>query len=456
MKALPEVISTLNMAAARGLLFIVTLYVLQSLSNVCSASKIYSVFPMDSHSTTQLGGGLKAVSDTLLSIRLVGVDLSTETGLSFTPSNSTCKLVKRSETFYPSEVTHSGTLAEIKVKLESLSAEDSYWYICLHVKNNNSADGYVSEHQGSLDWLRVQVYKEEEKDRYLLPLWLQITFCVILLVLSGLFSGLNLGLMSLDQTELKIIEKVGSESEKKHAKRIGPLRKRGNFLLCTLLLGNVLVNSTFTIFFDNMTNGLIAVVSSTIGIVLFGEIIPQAICSRHGLAIGARTYWVTVFFMAVTFPASFPISLVLDFILGKEMGQVYNKEKLQELIRMTADRRVLHDNEANIISGALQLTNKSVEDVMTKIEDVYMLEVNTELDFETLTEIMHHGYTRIPVYDGEKTNIVSLLNTKDLALIDPDDKTLLTTVCKFYDHRPLFVDHDVKLDAMLQAFLQGK
>ncbi|CAL1537272.1 unnamed protein product [Lymnaea stagnalis] len=261
--------------------------------------------------------------------------------------------------------------------------------------------------------------------------------------------------MSLDQTELKIIGKVGSEKEKAWAKRIGPLRKRGNLLLCTLLLGNVMVNSTFTILFDNMTNGLTAVISSTIGIVVFGEIMPQAICSRHGLAVGANTYWLTVFFMILTFPASFPISLILDKILGEEMGQVYNKEKLQELIRMTADRRVLHDNEANIISGALQLTNKSVEDIMTRVEDVYMLESNRILDFDTMTEIIHHGYTRVPVYDGEKTNIVNLLNTKDLALIDPDDKTPLSTVCKFYDHKPLYVDHDVKLDAMLQEFLQG-
>ncbi|CAG5123796.1 unnamed protein product [Candidula unifasciata] len=424
--------------------------------HLCAGSQIWSIFPMDSHSSTLLGGGLSAVSDRLLTIRLVGVDLFRENGLYFTTSNSTCALVKSSGAFYPSQSSLDRTNALIEVKFEHLPGDDAFWYMCLLVKNNASVDGgYVAEHQGSAEWLKIKVYKEVIVDPYLLPLWLQITLCLVMLVLSGLFSGLNLGLMSLDQTELRIIEKVGNDEEKKHAKRIAPLRKRGNFLLCTLLLGNVLVNSTFTIFFDNMTNGLIAVICSTVGIVVFGEIIPQAICSRHGLAIGARTYWVTVFFMIVTFPASFPISLVLDCVLGEEMGQVFNKEKLQELIRMTADRQVLHDNEANIISGALQLTNKSVEDVMTKIEDVFMLDVNTVLDFEKMTEIMHQGYTRIPVYDGEKTNIISLLNTKDLALIDPDDKTPLSTVCKFYDHRPLFVDYDLRLDAMLQTFLQG-
>lgn len=373
-------------------------------------------------------------------IRLVGNNLDTAENVMFTPSKTGCQFVKSTEQFSVSGWDEQSNSAISEITIDSTEA-DSELYICLNWGNE-------WQHQGAFPWLSLHVLGGP-----FLPLWLQISLIGILLVLSGLFSGLNLGLMSLDQTELSIIQKVGSPKEKKYAKSIFPLRKKGNFLLCTLLLGNVMVNSTFTILFDNLTNGLIAVICSTFGIVVFGEIIPQAICSRHGLAVGAKTSYLTKFFMVVTFPLSYPISLVLDKILGEEMGQIFNKEKLQELIRMTADRQGLLDNEANIISGALELNNKSVEDIMTKIEDVYMLDINTELDFETLTEIMRHGYTRIPVYDNQITNIVNLLNIKDLALIDPDDETLLSTVCKFYDHKPLFVDNDLKLDAMLQEFL---
>ncbi|XP_037787512.1 metal transporter CNNM4-like [Penaeus monodon] len=97
--------------------------------------------------------------------------------------------------------------------------------------------------------------------------------------------------MALDKTELKIVSNTGSPSERRYARAIEPVRRHGNFLLCTLLLGNVLVNSTLTILLDELSSGLIAVIGSTAGIVVFGEIIPQAICSRHGLAIGARTVW---------------------------------------------------------------------------------------------------------------------------------------------------------------------
>ena len=403
------------------------------------------IFPEDSHAFYVARSPIQVEGEKHVGLILVGADTETIENIFLTPDSQSCINVAKTKPFKVEKNTNN--LTSVKVFLH-FTPRDEIQYVCYC--NQSSC-----KHAGAEPWVTLQTY-DPAGDGTLLPLPLQIGIAGVLLILSGLFSGLNLGLMSLDRTELTIIEKVGSENEKKYARRIGPLRSKGNLLLCTLLLGNVMVNSTFTILFDNMTNGLIAIISSTVGIVVFGEIIPQAICSRHGLAVGAKTYWLTKFFMIVTFPASYPISIILDKILGEEMGQVYSKEKLQELIRMTADRRLLHDNEANIISGALQLTNKTVEDVMTGIDDVYMLEIGTVLDFDTLSEILRHGYTRVPVYDGEKTNIVSLLNTKDLALIDPDDNTLLSTVCKYYDHKPLLVDYDNKLDAMLQEFLHGK
>ncbi|KFP02161.1 Metal transporter CNNM4, partial [Calypte anna] len=265
------------------------------------------------------------------------------------------------------------------------------------------------------------------------------------------------GLMALDPMELRIVQNCGTDKEKRYARKIEPIRRKGNYLLCSLLLGNVLVNTTLTILLDDLIgSGIGAVVASTIGIVIFGEIVPQALCSRHGLAVGANTIVVTKFFMLVTFPLSYPISKLLDCILGQEIGTVYNREKLVEMLKVTEPYNDLVREELNMIQGALELRTKTVEDVMTPLQNCYMINRDAILDFNTMSEIMESGFTRIPVYEEERSNIMDILYVKDLAFVDPDDCTPLKTITKFYNHPIHFVFHDTKLDAMLEEFKKGK
>ncbi|KAM6178885.1 metal transporter CNNM4 [Rhynchocyon petersi] len=300
------------------------------------------------------------------------------------------------------------------------------------------------------------LFMKEEPGRFL-PLWVHILLIMVLLVLSGMFSGLNLGLMALDPMELRIVQNCGTEKEKRYARKIEPIRRKGNYLLCSLLLGNVLVNTSLTILLDGLIgSGLMAVASSTVGIVIFGEIVPQALCSRHGLAVGANTISLTKFFMLLTFPLSFPISKLLDFILGQEIGTVYNREKLMEMLKVTEPYNDLVKEELNMIQGALELRTKTVEDIMTQLQDCFMIRSDAILDFNTMSEIMESGYTRIPVFEDEQSNIVDILYVKDLAFVDPDDCTPLKTITRFYNHPVHFVFHDTKLDAMLEEFKKGK
>ncbi|XP_062386773.1 metal transporter CNNM2 [Sardina pilchardus] len=350
-------------------------------------------------------------------------------------------------------------IVEIEVKPLRKTERSKSYYLCIAT----SAPAVAGAHDPWTEntWIyhdgddtRVIVVEER---KFLLPFWLQVIFISMLLCLSGMFSGLNLGLMALDPMELQIVQNCGTEREKNFAKKIEPVRSQGNYLLCSLLLGNVLVNTTLTILLDDIAgNGLIAVVMSTIGIVIFGEIVPQAICSRHGLAVGANTILLTKFFMLLTFPASYPVSKLLDYLLGQEIGTVYNREKLLEMLRVTDPYNDLVKEELNIIQGALELRTKTVEDVMTPLRDCFMIPGDAILDFNTMSEVMESGYTRIPVFEGERSNIVDLLFVKDLAFVDPDDCTPLKTITKFYSHQLHFVFNDTKLDAMLEEFKKGK
>ena len=98
-------------------------------------------------------------------------------------------------------------------------------------------------------------------------------------LLSAVFSGLNLGIVGLDPGYLQLLtmgpfETKEDEINAAYAQRILPLRKRGNLLICTVLLGNVSVNSILSIIMADLTTGLAGMLISTGIVVLFGEILP--------------------------------------------------------------------------------------------------------------------------------------------------------------------------------------
>uniref|UniRef100_A0A8C1J4T8 Metal transporter n=1 Tax=Cyprinus carpio TaxID=7962 RepID=A0A8C1J4T8_CYPCA len=411
----------------------------------------------DKAASTTEDGLIQVTEESSVLLRFYGVHLNPDAAshIRFTEDsdalNRTCEDFTKDlsiSTFM--NVSSKGTSGLVSVYVKPLrkSEREKTYSLCVR---QGLGDNWVQlgENDG-----RLLVIEEKES---LLPLWLQIILVSGLLVLSGMFSGLNLGLMALDPMELRIVQSCGTSKEKKYARKIEPIRSKGNYLLCSLLLGNVLVNTTLTILLDDLIgSGLGAVVASTVGIVIFGEIVPQALCSRHGLAVGANTIMLTKFFMLLTFPLSFPVSKLLDCILGQEIGTVYNREKLVEMLKVTEPYNDLVKEELNIIQGALELRTKTVEDVMTPLSNCFLIHTDAVLDFNTMSEIMESGYTRIPVYDTERSNIVDILYVKDLAFVDPDDCTTLKTVTKFYNHPVHFVFHDTKLDAMLEEFKKGK
>lgn len=134
-------------------------------------------------------------------------------------------------------------------------------------------------------------------------------------------------------------------------------------------------------------------------------------------------YIFLIFFLRILFKSKF---------IGKERGNVYDRVKFLELVKVIKEFNDFKNDEVNIILGVLDLFKKFVKEVMIKIEDVYMFDINSVLDFEIVFEIMKRGYIRIFIYENDLGNIVVFLNIKDLALIDFDDKIFIRIVIKFY------------------------
>ncbi|KAJ1673177.1 hypothetical protein EV182_005746, partial [Spiromyces aspiralis] len=261
--------------------------------------------------------------------------------------------------------------------------------------------------------------------------------------------------MSLDETNLHILATSGTPTQRQYAKRIQPIRKNGHWLLVTLLLGNTIVNETLPIVMDSIFGGgVAAVLISTASIVIFGEIIPQAVCARFGLAIGAFFAWPVRILQWVIAPLGYPIAMLLDWILGADHGITYKKAELKELVSLsdTAHGGSLSKDEVTIIRGALDLSEKLVVDVMTDLNNVYMIDANSCLDRSLMTEILRRGHSRVPVYEHSRDNIIGVLLVKSLILLDPDDSVPVRDVKIL----PIpSVTPDISLYDILNTFQEG-
>lgn len=275
---------------------------------------------------------------------------------------------------------------------------------------------------------------------------------LILVLLSGLFSGLTLGLLSLDTQSLKRRARHGDQE----AKAIYPVRKKGNLLLTTLLLGNVAVNTTLSIFLGTIASGLMAGLMATTLIVLFGEIIPQAVISRYALWFGAKTLWFTKLAMFLAYPIARPIAMVLDYFLGNELPTTYSNKELMDIIseHEGSEHSSIDKDEERILHGALQFSHMRVREVMTPAEKVTMFELNQRLSKEFFTEVNNSGFSRIPVYSGNRNNVVGMLYVKDL-LVEEDGIALHETTGA-YDIEFIQVKGSDLLDVVLAKMLKRR
>lgn len=127
-----------------------------------------------------------------------------------------------------------------------------------------------------------------------MPLPLEISLVIVLVVLTIWLGGMTSGLMSLDPSELALIIKsgrveinrnrflliAGTKAERRYANIILPIRKSGNYLLCTLLFGNVMVNCAISILMADLSANNFWNFMSIVVVIVFTDISGKIIVSR--------------------------------------------------------------------------------------------------------------------------------------------------------------------------------
>ncbi|PON55140.1 CBS domain containing protein [Parasponia andersonii] len=262
--------------------------------------------------------------------------------------------------------------------------------------------------------------------------FVHIVVIVLLVVFAGLMSGLTLGLMSLSLVDLEVLAKSGTPKDRIYAAKILPVVKNQHLLLCTLLICNAAAMEALPIFLDGLVTAWGAILISVTLILLFGEIIPQSVCSRYGLAIGATVAPVVRVLVWICFPVAFPISKLLDFLLGHRHVALFRRAELKTLVDLHGNEagkggELTHD-ETTIIAGALELSEKTAGDAMTSISETFSIDINAKLNRNLMGMILEKGHSRVPVYYEERTNIIGLVLVKNLLTIHPEDEVPVKNV----------------------------
>ncbi len=274
----------------------------------------------------------------------------------------------------------------------------------------------------------------------------------ILVGISAICSGLNVAFMALDLQMLRRKAKLGD----KQAKAVLPLRRKSHLTLSAILLVNVGAVSATSLVLEHHFYGLVAGLLTTLLIVIFGEIVPQAFFVRRALAFVAGFVPLLKLMIIITYPVSKPLQLLLDTMFSHEHAQLQSRHELGLLINehLGTKESELDEDEVEIIKGALQLSEKRVGSIMTPISQVYWLTPQTVIDDKRIDEIKESGRSRIPILNNAKTICFGVLLVKELVDLDFDEVS--PRVDELYLHPIQAVGSMTALDTMFRKFIGAK
>ena len=274
---------------------------------------------------------------------------------------------------------------------------------------------------------------------------------LLLIGASAICSGLNIAVMSLDMGDLRRKAKLGNRA----AQRVLPLRLNTHLTLASILLTNVAAVSATSLVLDQLFNGWLAGLLSTLLIVVFGEVIPQALFSKNPLAWSSLFAPLLKAMRIVTYIISKPLQLLLDQLFPRQRAKLQSRHELGLLIteHLANDSSELDEDEVEIMRGALQLSEKRVRDIMTDVRHTYWMTPSTKLDDPKIDELKAKGFSRIPIFNTQLTKCYGLLLMKDLVDIDFDDHDYQV------DDMPLhpvqLVGSMTALDTMFRKFISA-
>lgn len=214
--------------------------------------------------------------------------------------------------------------------------------------------------------------------------WIGILFCVSQ---SAMFSGLNLAFFGVSRLRLEVEKSNGNLA----AEKVLQFREDSNFLLVTILWGNVSINVLLTLLSNSVLTGVFGFLFSTVVITLAGEIAPQAYFSRHALRMAALLSPVLRFYQYLLYPVTKPSALVLDLWLGKESIQYFREKDITEILKKHI---AAEDSDIDHLEGIGAMNFLAIDDLLV-IDEGEVIDPESILTFEKRDDkIIFPGFLR--------------------------------------------------------------
>ena len=243
---------------------------------------------------------------------------------------------------------------------------------------------------------------------------------VLLLILSGFFSGSETGMMAANKIKLRNLSKKSKTS----AKRALELLKRPDQLLSAILVGNnfanILASAIVTIIMINYFGGnvLLGSVILTIVILIFSEITPKTMATIKPESFATRSSFILniliYIFKPIIFFTNFLSRLILKLFKldakDASLNENLNTEELKTLLEESGE--LIPKQYRKMLSSVLGMEELVVEDIMIPTSEIIGIDINE--NYKNATKIIESTeYTRLPVYQDSIDNMIGILHLKD-------------------------------------------
>ncbi len=279
-----------------------------------------------------------------------------------------------------------------------------------------------------------------------------------LIILSLLFSASESAFLALNKLRVHYLREKGD----KRAIRAGKLLEKKEELLNMLLVGNELVNVALSVVLTSVALKLfgaagvgIATAVATVLLLIFGEITPKSVTTRHpeSIAFGLSRFVVFFFYLlrpfVIIFTAISRCCLKLLGIDTKNKGVSFTEDEIKTFIDVGREDGVLNNSEKNMMSRVFKFTDLEAQDIM--VPRTKIIGVSSSMSWRDIIQLSERTrLSRFPVYEGDFDNIIGILYVKDLLFYKGAKESFkLQNIL----HKPIFIPGTTKMSA-IQALLR--